>query len=114
MKSKELALRVAEAISEKKGNNITILQIQELSLIADYFVLTDGTSRVHTQSISDYVEEELTKYGFKAARREGYPEGKWIVLDFNSVIVHIFQWEERELYNLERLWGDAPHIPLQE
>lgn len=110
MESKELALLAAKAVEDKKGWQVTILQLKDISLITDYFVLANGNSRVQTQAIADNVEEELEKSGFRPLRREGYAEGRWILLDYGSIIVHIFQEEERKFYNLERLWGDASVI----
>ncbi|MCR4441252.1 MAG: ribosome silencing factor [Peptococcaceae bacterium] len=114
MKSRELAVLAARAIAEKKGREISILKLEELSLLTDYFVLASGNSRVQTQAIADHVEEEMNKAGLPLARREGYPEGRWILMDFGVVIVHIFQDEERNFYSLERLWADAPQVPFEE
>lgn len=113
MESKEIALLAAQAIAGKKGWDITILQLQDLSVITDFFIIANGNSRVQTQALADHVEEEMTGAGIKLFRREGYPDGRWILLDFGAVIVHIFQEEERNFYNLERLWADAPQIPFQ-
>lgn len=113
MESKDIALLAAKAMDDKKARDIMILELEELSLITDYFVLANGTSRTQTQAIADNVEEVLGKEGHKLFRREGYPEGRWILLDFGSIIVHVFQEEERLFYNLERLWGDAPRLPYE-
>jgi len=113
MDSRELALLSAKAMDDKKARDISILELKDLSLITDYFVLANGTSRTQTQAIADNVEEELEKAGLKLIRREGYPEGRWILLDFGLIIVHIFQEEERLFYNLERLWGDAPRLQYE-
>lgn len=110
MTSKEIALLVCKAIDEKKGKNILQLELANVSLIADYFIICNGNSRAQTQAIADHVEEEMKKAGHYLARREGYAEGKWVLQDYGSVIVHIFQEEERHFYNLERLWGDAAAI----
>jgi len=113
MDSRELALLAAKAMDDKKARDISILELKDLSLITDYFVLANGTSRTQTQAIADNVEEELEKAGLKLIRREGYPEGRWILLDFGLIIAHIFQEEERLFYNLERLWGDAPRLQYE-
>lgn len=114
MNSKELAFQAAMAIDEKKGKKISMLNLDGISVITDYFILCNGNTRVQTQAIADNVEEEMEKAGAKLVRREGYQEGKWILLDFVSIIVHIFQEEEREFYKLERLWGDAPITHYQD
>lgn len=114
MKSKDVAILAAAAISEKKGSNINILQIEGISLITDYFIIANGNSRVQTQAIAENVAKKIEEAGLKLLRREGFTEGRWILLDFSLIIVHIFQQEEREFYNLERLWGDAPKIPVVE
>ncbi len=113
MNSRETAFMAAKAIDDKKGWNITILELKKVSLIADYFVLANGNSRIQTQAIADSIEEELKEAGISLIRREGYTAGTWILLDYGVIIVHIFQKEEREFYSLERLWGDAPNIPFQ-
>lgn len=110
MDSKEIAFLMAKAMDEKKARQISILKLQELSLITDYFIICNGNSRVQTQAIADNVEEILKNSGIPLLRREGYTEGRWILLDFGPHIAHIFQEEERNFYNLERLWGDAPRL----
>lgn len=76
-------------------------------MIADYFVLLTGRSSTQVQAIADSIEEKLTEQGVKLLRREGYQEARWILLDFGSVVVHVFRDEDRRFYSLERLWGDA-------
>ncbi len=114
MNSRELVTKAVKAIREKKGNNIIILQMKDLSALTDYYVLANGNSRVQTQAIADEIKDEMAKVGISFARKEGYAEGRWILLDFGNVIVHIFQEEEREFYSLERLWGDAKRVPCEE
>jgi ribosome-associated protein len=112
--SKQTAILAARAIDRKKGMNITVLKLEDLTILADFFVVATGNSRVQTQAMSDAVEEALEPHELRAARREGYGEGRWILLDYNTVIIHIFQEDDRSFYNLERLWADAPALPREE
>ncbi|HHY06427.1 MAG TPA: ribosome silencing factor [Clostridia bacterium] len=107
MDSKKIALEICKAIDAKKGENISLLGLEGISLLTDYFVICSGNSRVQTQAIADHIEKEMGKVGVLLERREGYAEGRWILQDYGVVIVHIFLEEERQFYNLERLWGDA-------
>lgn len=109
-KSIEMAHKIANWIEEKKGQNIQILDISELSTLTDYFVLASGSSNTQVQSIADFIEEKSAEYKFSLLRKEGYQTGQWILLDYSEVIVHIFQQEEREFYKLEHLWQDAKNI----
>ncbi|MGI6144525.1 MAG: ribosome silencing factor [Peptococcia bacterium] len=107
MESKEKALLACKAIDDKKGQKIILLELNGISLLTDFFIICSGNSRTQTQAIADNVEKEMKEAGLFLNRREGYAEGRWILLDYGTVIIHIFQEEEREFYNLERLWGDA-------
>lgn len=109
-KSIEMANQIANWIEEKKGQNIQILDISELSTLADCFILTNGTSNIQVQAIADFIEEKAQENGFPLLRREGYQTGRWILLDYNDVIVHVFHQEEREFYKLEHLWQDAKNV----
>lgn len=90
-----------------KAEDSVILNLKGITLIADYFVLLSGRSSTQVQAIADSIEERLTEQGIKLLRREGYQEARWILLDFGSVVVHVFREEDRRFYSLERLWGDA-------
>lgn len=114
MDAKATAELAAKLISDKKGRRATALYLGGLSFLCDYFVICHGGTRVHTQAIADHLDEELGKAGIPLGRKEGYQEGKWILLDFGQVIVHVFQEEERTFYSLERLWGDAPQLEIRE
>ncbi|MDA8235277.1 MAG: ribosome silencing factor [Clostridia bacterium] len=103
----ELAREAAQAAEDKKGLDVLILDITQISTVADYFVLSTGNSSTQVKAIADHVEEKLTEAGIKPLRREGVREGRWILLDYGDVVVHVFQQEDRAYYNLERLWGDA-------
>lgn len=107
MESKETALLACKAIADKKGRKIMLLELNGISLLTDFFIICNGNSRTQTQAIADNIEKEMKEADLFLNRREGYAEGRWILLDYGSVIIHIFQEAEREFYNLERLWGDA-------
>lgn len=99
--------KIVEFSQEKKARDIVSLKLSGLTLIADYFlIMTAGNSR-QAQALSDHIYEEMKNLDCQALRVEGYQEGQWILLDYGTVVVHIFQEEERAFYDLERLWGDA-------
>lgn len=108
MKAWELAQKAAEAAAEKKGQDVIILDISPVSLIADYFVIASASNKAQMGAIADNVEEQLAKQGEAILHREGRGEASWILLDYGAVVVHIFREEARQFYALERLWGDAP------
>lgn len=103
----ETVNQIRQAIEDKKGRDIIVLDIQRVSLIADYFLICSGNSFIQVKAIAENIEEKLEEKGIKVIRREGLNEGKWVLLDYGDVVVHVFQEEERRFYNLERLWGDA-------
>ena len=98
---------VADAALEENAADLTILDINELTIVADYFVICSGRSIIQNRSIADNVENRLREKGVGVLRKEGYDDGKWIVLDFGSTILHVFRQEERDYYKLEDLWADA-------
>lgn len=99
-----IAVKAAE---DKKADEITVLDISKISVIADYFIICSGRSSIHVQSIADNIMKTLDEQVNLSPRREGMREGRWVLLDYGDVVVHVFQDEERQFYNLERLWGDA-------
>jgi ribosome-associated protein len=107
--SLERALKCAEFALDKKGVDVKILEIAKISSIADYLVLATGMSDKQVQAIADSVRKGLKKFG-KALDIEGVREGKWVVIDYGDVLVHVFVDELRRYYDLDRLWGDAPLI----
>ena len=102
----ELAYNIAAVLDEKKGRDIVIIDISAKSVLADYFVIASGRSTTAVKSLCDNVEEKLSKAGIEPVRRDGMNETKWIVMDYGSVILHVFHEETREYYRLERLWAD--------
>jgi ribosome-associated protein len=111
--SREIALLAAEAASDKKAEDIVALDVSELLVVTEYFVICTGRTNIQVRAIADGVEERLrVEGGVKPIGREGADEAKWVLLDFGDVVVHVFQPEERDFYRLERLWGDAPRLDL--
>lgn len=100
-----------EALEDKKGEDIKVLDLQGLSNIADYFIIASGNNVNQLRAMADAVEEKLYKEaGMKLHHSEGYQGGTWVLLDFGNVIVHLFNKTERNFYSLERVWGDATEI----
>lgn len=109
---KDLALLAADAAAEKKAEDVIILDVASTLVITEYFVLCTGRTDRQVRTIADEVEARLKAAGRAPIGREGEREGRWILLDFADVVVHVFQPDEREFYRLERLWADAPRVPL--
>lgn len=99
-----------EALEDKKAEDIKVLDLNGLSNIADYFVIASGNNTNQLRAMADAIEEKLFKEGLKLHHSEGYQGGAWILLDFGSVIIHLFNKEERNFYSLERVWADAKEI----
>lgn len=111
LEPKEAALLAAQLANERKAHAVTILEVGKISVIADYFVICSGASTTQVHAICDHLEQKLKEKGLTLLGREGYRQARWILLDYGFLVVHIFQEEEREFYNLERLWSNAPAIP---
>lgn len=103
----------ADACEDEKAIGITVLDVSEQTIIAEYFVIASGRSIVQVKSIVEHVEEVLEKNGIKPLRRAGQNEGLWIVLDYGFFMLHVFRQQEREYYNLENLWADAKEISFE-
>ncbi len=114
-KSEEWALIAAEAASDKKAADIVAIDVAELLVVTDYFVICTGRTDIQVKAIAEEVEDALRERGgIKPIGREGFEEGRWVLLDFADLVVHVFQPDEREFYRLEKLWGDAPRLALPE
>lgn len=113
IKEDRLVQMIAEAAVDEKASDVVILDVNKLTVIADYFVIASGRSNIQVRSIAEYVEKKLAEAGIFPTRREGYQEGKWVILDYSSVILHVFRQEERDYYNLENLWSDAGQVEIQ-
>ncbi len=112
LRSREFALKAVRLLNEKKASEISLLELSKVSIIADYFIICEGTSKIQSRAICDHLLENLPDDEHVLLRLEGYQEARWILLDYGDLIVHIFLPEEREFYNLERLWGKAETIPV--
>lgn len=111
-KSRELALVAAGAAADKKAHDVIVLDVSEQLVITDCFVIASAPNERQVGAIVDNVEEQLRAAGTKPVRREGTREGRWVLLDFVDVVVHVQHVEERTFYGLERLWKDCPRIPF--
>lgn len=108
-----IALLCAEYASDKKAEDIVVIDLRGVSSFTDFFVICSGTSEPHLKAIAGEVRERLqTEHGLRPHAVDGYPLSQWIVVDYYDVLVHIFHGEKRAYYSLEDLWGDAPRLPL--
>ena len=113
MTPKELALIAAKALDDKKGKEISAIEITDLTTLADYFVIATGTSNTQINALCDAVEKDLKeKANENPLRREGYRDGTWVLLDYGCICIHVFSQEAREFYSLERLWQDGTPLDL--
>lgn len=104
----ETARLVAEAMLNKKAEDVVILRMDKVAGFTDYFVICHGSADMHVKAISDEIEDLLTEQKIKTWHREGYENLKWVLLDYVDVIAHVFTKDSRDFYNIEYLWGDAP------
>ena len=99
------------ALNEKKAHNINAIEVGELTVIAEYFIIATATSNTHVRALADTVEEKLTEAGFEPNHIEGKATG-WILLDYNGVVIHIFTRDTRDYYNLDRMWNDGTKVDI--
>ena len=109
-KSRELALKIAEVLDKKGATDITILEVDHLTSITDYFVIATGNNNTHVRALADELEEKLKGEGLPPARVEGYRSNSWILLDWGNVVIHIFTQEGRGFYDLDHLWADGKNV----
>ncbi|SDW99188.1 ribosome-associated protein [Marininema mesophilum] len=109
----EIAQSAAAAAEEKKAQRVTILDIRGLSAFADYFVVCHGNSQKQVQAIAEAVKERMAEKNVTMKGLEGYREARWVLIDIGDVVVHVFHKDERDFYDLERLWGDAAEVSAQ-
>ena len=111
---KEVAALAAKALDSKKGVDIRLLGITDISTLADYFLICTATSNTHVRALCDAIEEAMDAAGEELHSREGHRSGTWVLLDYGCVVIHVFTEETRQFYDLERLWQDAIQIDLAE
>ena len=114
MDSKELLKVVVEAADSKRAEDIVALDVQGISLLADYFVIMQANSERQVKAIADIIEEKVEEAGFEVRNVEGKDGANWILLDLGDVVVHVFKTETRQFYNLEKLWSDAPQADISD
>ena len=112
--SKDMAKLAYAALEDKKGEDIRVIQIGDISVIADYLVIANGTNSSQVSALADSVEETLGKNGYEPKRIEGARNSSWILMDYGDVIVHVFSKEDRLFYDLERIWKDGKNIAKEE
>ena len=110
--SKEKAFLCAQALMDRKAIDLVILEVKDLSSFTDYFLICSGNSDRQVQAIAGHAEEKLGKEGFRPLGIEGKREGRWVLLDYGDVVIHVFYHPVREFYDLERLWSEAPQLEL--
>ena len=110
MTQKDILKKIVQTLDTKKAEDVDVIGISDLTIIADYFVIATGTSTTHTKSLADEVEFKLKEAGVVPTRTEGYNSSSWILLDYSDIVVHIFYKETRNYYSLERLWADGEKI----
>lgn len=113
MTSLEKAKNIAKILDKKKAIDIIGIETKELTVMSDYFIIASGTSNTHVRALAGEVDDEMKKLGVEVDHIEGRATG-WILLDYNDVLVHVFQPESRQYYNIERLWNDAARIDLSD
>ena len=109
----KIAYEVTKALDEKKGMDIKLLKIDRVSSLADYFLICTGTSNTHVKTLCDYAEYTLEQLGESMLSREGHRGNAWELLDYGTIVVHVFTEEARKFYDLERLWADAEVVDLE-
>lgn len=112
--SKEMVKIACRALDDKKAEDIRVIDIRDVSVIADYFIIASGSNVNQVQALVDNAQDELEKAGCQCRQIEGYQTANWILLDYNDIIIHVFSKEDRLFYDLERIWKDGRSITLEE
>lgn len=114
MEAKEMAKLALQALEDKKAEDVKVIDISEISTIADYFIIASGKNRSQIQALCDNVDETLGRAGIAMKQTEGYKNANWILMDYGDIIVHIFDKENRLFYDLERIWRDGKELDISE
>lgn len=114
MDGKTFVYQIAKVADDKRAEDIAILEMKGVSLIADYFFICHGNSEKQVQAIASEIKDLAVETNIQVKRMEGFQEARWVLLDLGNVIVHVFHKIEREYYNLEKLWGDVPRLAVEE
>ena len=112
--SKKMAAMAVDALEDRKGEDVRVIDISEISTLADYFIIAAGTNHNQVQALADNVQEKLGRSGYTTKNVEGYESAHWILLDFGDIIVHVFDSENRLFYDLERIWRDGKKISKED
>ncbi len=110
LETTEFVNGIKEWIDDKQGFDTEVIDVSSITSLADIFIITSGSSDRAVQAIADHIEEEAKEIGHLIAHKEGRQGGRWILLDFNNIVIHVFHQEEREHYNLEKLWSDGKYL----
>ncbi|WP_174730089.1 ribosome silencing factor [Mesobacillus harenae] len=113
MSERNILTAAVTAADDKKAEDIIVLNMKGISLVADYFLICHGGSDKQVQAIAREIKDKAEEKGYHVKRMEGFEEARWVLIDLGDVVAHVFHREERGYYNLERLWGDAPHEDIQ-
>ena len=114
MTSKELAKLACDALDDKKALEIKVINIENVSTLADYFIIASGTNRNQVQAMADNVDETLGRSGYEPKQIEGYQNANWILMDYRDIVIHIFDEENRLFYDLERIWRDGTVVEVED
>ncbi|GGN54740.1 MULTISPECIES: ribosome silencing factor [Oceanobacillus] len=112
MEMNEIVQSIAEACDDKRAENIIALDMNQVSLVADYFLICHGNTERQVQAIARAIKDEMDEQDIEVNRMEGFEQARWVLIDLGDIVCHIFHKDERSYYNLERLWGDAAEVPL--
>ena len=113
-KAKKMAKIAYQALDDKKGEDIKIIDISQVSVLADYFIICNGSNESQVRALVDNAEEELSKEGFQVKQTEGHGLDNWVLMDFGDIIIHVFDKENRLFYDLERIWSDGKQVDISE